>query len=358
MTRTNNFDALRLIGAAMVIIGHAFHLLGRPAEVPFLLGYPISTFGVVIFFSISGYLITKSWTRQRDLVSYSAARLLRIMPALIVVVLVCAFVIGPAVTTMSLRDYLGDPVTFAYLKNILMEAGYVLPGVWVDLPYPVAVNGSLWTLPAEFFCYIVVPIVCVRWLGVRSVVLTGLLIYSMMLSVVPPLESSVYYGTRISDAASMWVFFAAGALIATAEQRWGTAIFRTDAAVATFSVFLLFLAVRPTWMPYFACLTLPYVVLVVGRASTPYVRRAARFGDLSYGIYLWGFPVQQLVVDWLGVHRMALNLPIVYAITIALAWLSWHFIEGPSMRLKSRITRGRSHRPSPARTPASVEPVA
>lgn len=71
MTRHNNYDALRLIGAAMVILGHAFHLVGRPAEVPGFLGYAISTFGVVIFFSISGYLITISWVRKRDLFSSS-----------------------------------------------------------------------------------------------------------------------------------------------------------------------------------------------------------------------------------------------------------------------------------------------
>jgi peptidoglycan/LPS O-acetylase OafA/YrhL len=168
----------------------------------------------------------------------------------------------------------------------------------------------------------------------------------MWLSLTPALESPVYYGTRVSDAASMWVFFAAGALLATAQQKWGSRIFRTDAATVVFSVFLLLLSLRPAWTPYFACLTLPYVVLVVGLASTPYVRRASRFGDFSYGLYLWHFPVLQVVVDAFGVQRMALTLPVVYAITGLLAVASWHLIEHPSLRLKSAITRRRHTKPA------------
>ncbi|MEA2484076.1 MAG: hypothetical protein QOC55_2023 [Thermoleophilaceae bacterium] len=340
MTRSNNFDALRLLGAAMVLVGHAYHLTGRPYQVPGLLGYPISTFGVVIFFSISGYLITRSWDSKRDLVSYSTARLLRIIPALAVTVLLSTFVIGPLVTTYRTGRYFADPLTWTYLSNIWMKANYSLPGVWFDLPYPGAVNGSLWTLPAEFFCYVVVPVVCVRALWLRSGVLLALLACSISLSLVAPLDSPVVYGTRISDAAGMWVFFAAGALLATAESRWRD-IFRADVATAVFFVFLLMLSLRPGWLPYFGCLTLPYVVLVVGRSSTAFVRRASRFGDFSYGAYLWGFPVQQLVVDLFGVQRMAVNLPLVFVITGVLAVASWHLVEHPSLRLKSAIARRR-----------------
>jgi peptidoglycan/LPS O-acetylase OafA/YrhL len=256
-------------------------------------------------------------------------------------VLVSAFVIGPLVTSHRVDSYLTDPLTYDYLSNIWMKPNYLLPGVWFDLPYPIAVNGSLWTLPAEFFCYIVVPLVCVRLLWLRAGALAGLLVLSIWLSMHPITGHEVVYGSRITDAASMWVFFAAGALLATAQERWGERVFRTDAAVVVFSVFLLLLAVRPGWTAYFACLTLPYVVLVVGRASTPYVRRASRFGDFSYGLYLWGFVVQQAVVDVFGVRRMAFDLPLVLAISMALAILSWHLIEHPSLRLKSAITRHR-----------------
>ena len=150
--RSNNLDALRLVGALAVIFGHAYHIVGRPFENPVVAGYPVQTLGVIIFFSISGYLITASWSRTRNPVSYLAARSLRIFPALVVVVLVCMFVIGPVVSVLPNSQYFDAPNFWSYLGNIILRPQYELPGVWGDHPYPNAVNGSLWTLPAEFFC--------------------------------------------------------------------------------------------------------------------------------------------------------------------------------------------------------------
>ena len=121
MTRTNNFDALRLFGALAVIVGHGYHLTGRPDYVPFVLGYPIHTLGVVIFFAISGYLITASWQRNSRLVPYFLARGLRIFPGLFLVVLVSVLVLGPLVTTLATGDYAQASQTFDYLSNLRLE---------------------------------------------------------------------------------------------------------------------------------------------------------------------------------------------------------------------------------------------
>ena len=97
-------------------------------------------------------------------------------------------------------------------------------------------------------------------------------------------------------------------------------------------------------------------MLAVGLASTPYVRRASRYGDLSYGLYLWAFPVQQLVIDLWGVQRMSVNLLIVTAITAALALVSWHVVEHPSLKLKDRLVR-RLTRPRAEPAPAAGTPA-
>jgi peptidoglycan/LPS O-acetylase OafA/YrhL len=97
-------------------------------------------------------------------------------------------------------------------------------------------------------------------------------------------------------------------------------------------------------------------VLTVGLASTPYVRRASRYGDLSYGLYLWAFPVQQVVIDLWGVQRMSVNLVVVTAITALLALASWHLVEHPSLKLKDRVVR-RFARPRPQPAPAAGTPV-
>ncbi len=357
VSRSNNFDALRLVGAFAVIIGHAYHLEGRGDQSPFVLGYPLSTLGVVVFFTISGYLITASWTRSANPVTYLSARVLRIFPGLIAVVLVSVLVVGPWMSSFPVGTYFDMPRTPGYLTNIVMRPQYDLPGVFVDLPYPVAVNGSLWTLPAEFFCYLVVPLLLLWPRRLRPVTLAAFLGVSLWLASVPPEQSPVVYGSRVSDAAGMWVFFAAGALLRLASQRWSVAVFRTDVAVVAVSAYAVTISMAPTWTGWIAWLALPYAVLVVGLASTPGVRRAARFGDMSYGLYLWAFPVQQLVVHFLGVQRMVVDVPLVTGLTLALAFVSWHLVEHPSLRLKDRLNvrfsgpGSSSGRPRPATDP-------
>ena len=352
--RSNNLDALRLVGALAVIFGHAYHIVGRPFENPVVAGYPVQTLGVVIFFSISGYLITASWSRTRNPVSYFAARSLRIFPALIVVVLVCMFVIGPLVTALPTAQYFDAPNFWSYLGNIILRPQYELPGVWADQPYPNAVNGSLWTLPAEFFCYLLVPLVFLAPKVLRIPVIALLLAASVWYSMTPPMESAVIWHSRISDNALMWAFFAAGAILRLLAERGLK--FRTDVAVGLLAAHLVFAATLPQHTTKVAWLFLPYVVLTVGLASTPYVRRASRYGDLSYGLYLWAFPVQQLVIDLWGVHRMSVNLVVVTAITALLALASWHVVEHPSLKVKDRVVR-RFTRPRPQPAPAAGTPV-
>lgn len=352
--RSNNLDALRLLGAAAVILGHAYHLTGRPLLIPGLFGYPVQTLGVVVFFSISGYLITASWSRSPSVVSYTAARALRIFPALVVVVLITVFVLGPLVTTQTVGQYFDNPRTLHYLVNIVMQPQYDLPGVFAtDVPYPNAVNGSLWTLPAELFCYLMVPLLCLVPRFARPVTFAAALVVSLVLAAIPAVDSPVIWGTRVSDAALMWVFFAAGALLRLAHERW-RGLFRTDVAVVLGLAYLMLSALQPTWTTRISWIALPYIVLTIGLASTPYVRRAARYGDLSYGMYLVGFPVQQLVVVYVGVVAMSLNLVLVVGISAVLALVSWHLVEAPSMRLKNRLVGRRTSRA--AQVPRAGDP--
>lgn len=345
MTRTNNFDALRLVGAVAVIVGHAYHLLGRPAEVPAMLGFPISTLGVVIFFSISGYLITASWNRTRNPVSYFSARFLRIFPALIVVVALSVVALGAWFTLVPTSEYFGQDRTWSYFSNIWMRPQYDLPAVFTELPYPNAVNGSLWTLPAEFFCYLLVPVLCLWPRRLQPLTLGAFLAVALWLASIPAEQSMVVYGSRLTDAAGMWVFFAAGALLRIAsEGRPG--FFRTDVAVAAVAAYVAVISIKGSVVPWVAWAALPYAVLTLGLASTPYVRRAARFGDMSYGMYLWAFPAQQVFVSLFGQQRMAVNLIVVTLLSLGLAYVSWHVIEHPSLALKDRIVARLSRRPS------------
>lgn len=148
--RRNNFDALRLVASLAVVAGHAWPLTGVSAA-PRLGGHLVHHDAVYVFFAISGFLITTSWFRSPHPLRYLRNRALRIFPALVLVVIATVFVIGPLVT--SSPDYLGEPATWSYLGNIALVAQYELPGVFQANPVT-AVNGSLWTLGAEFACYL------------------------------------------------------------------------------------------------------------------------------------------------------------------------------------------------------------
>ena len=117
--RENNFDAVRLIAAAAVIYGHAHPLTGT-VDVGFM-GNAVQSFAVKVFFVISGFLIATSWIADPNVPRYLEKRALRIFPALVVVVVLCAFVLGPVVTTLPLTQYFANGRTRAYLWNILLR---------------------------------------------------------------------------------------------------------------------------------------------------------------------------------------------------------------------------------------------
>lgn len=355
--RPNNLDALRIIGALLVIFGHAYALLGRGAELPTIWGYPVQAIGVIIFFSISGYLVAASWGRTKNLLAYTMARALRIFPALIVVVLVTVLAIGPAVTELPRADYFTAAGTWDYVvNNLRLHAQFGLPGVWGDLPYPGAVNGSLWTLFVEIMCYLVVPLHFIVPRALRPLGALMVVVLLIPLAQTPAQESVVFYGVGLPDAAGVAVYFAGGVFLHVASKGLfaGRRIpFRTDVAVTLMATYTLLAASEPQHALKLGWFVLPYAVLTIGLARTPYVSRAARFGDFSYGLYLWAFPVQQLVIDQWGVQQLAVDLVLVTVLALVPAVLSWYLVERPSLLLKDRILARLTTSASP-RHPASA----
>jgi len=153
--RDNNFNLVRLFGAVLVIYGHSYALTGHTS--PGFAATAVATIGVKIFFSISGYLVSLSWLSDPHLARFFSRRLLRICPALIILIVATAFIVGPIVTQSGLADYFEDPSVYAYLWNVTLYISYYLPGVFEHNVYAGAVNGSLWSLPAEFAMYILTP---------------------------------------------------------------------------------------------------------------------------------------------------------------------------------------------------------
>jgi peptidoglycan/LPS O-acetylase OafA/YrhL len=336
--RDNDFDAIQLLAALAVLVGHAWPLTGI-SERPLVGGLKLFDLGVYVFFSLSGYLIATSWARSPRVVPFLLRRVFRILPALVVVVLVTTFVLGPLVSTLGAAGYFGDPGSWAYLRNVTLLPVYTLPGVFLENPIDGTVNGSLWTLGPEFLCYLGVLGFGLLALarsapGIR---LAGPGLVGIASAVVLLVPDAAPRGMR--DVLTVLVFFAGGAVISEAERRGLAAPLRSRwlPPIVAFGWLIggAFLAEREAVA--LAWVVLPFLIIAFGSRSTPVLRRAGRFGDLSYGLYLWGFPVQQTVVLVAPGLPLAVDILLVAVITGVLALGSWWLVERRAISLGRRL---------------------
>ncbi|USQ96837.1 acyltransferase family protein [Caulobacter sp. RL271] len=314
------FDYLRLIAAILVIAHHTRVLNGQP---PSMLGsgLDLGALGVGIFFVISGYLVAGSQARDPRPMAFLARRALRILPGLLVALLLTAFVLGPLVTTRGLSAYMLDPETWSYVaRNLSLYAvTYGLPGVFLAAPVAGIVNGSLWTLRLEFTAYLGLAVLgpARRAMPLALESLTALAAIAAIALHATGLDARGDLGRIAYLAALNGFLFLAGASL----QANGTRPSPLAALAAL--VFLL----TPAWF-----LALPLAVVGLGRLRLPKPP-----ADLSYGLYIYSFPLQQ----WLATQHQ-LNLVTSLALTLPFAALSWFLVEKPALRLKARLGEPRS----------------
>jgi peptidoglycan/LPS O-acetylase OafA/YrhL/predicted O-methyltransferase YrrM len=354
---SNNFDLLRLIAAIFVVFDHSFALLTLPVPFPRIQGMTWGVVGVLIFFSISGFLVARSWSRNPHLIPFAIKRALRIMPALVVVLLASALILGPLVTIEPTRAYFDDPGTKAYVvSNTMMQSDYDLPGVFVHNSYPLAVNGSLWTLPLEVKAYVFVALIGVLGFLTRfRVAMVGLAAVAL-LTCIDTLRSSIpganhfvaslvdiqaspelVYQAKLGMYTAWADMFAAFVIAATlfSLRRW--VVMRWEVAVLAVTTFGITIVMGGS-APLIAAVALgPYLVLYLAYKRSTIFRLPSSFGDYSYGIYIYAFPVQQTISFLLHPTSGWLMFAIAMPITAVAAVLSWHWIERPSLNIKSRL---------------------
>ncbi len=339
--RNNSFHFLRFLAASFVIITHSYVLLGLPEHdlmVRLTNGTTsFSRLGVWIFFVISGYLIMGSAERSKTVVSYVFRRVLRIFPALIVVVLVTVFVLGSIVSTLPVDSYLQDHMSWRYLLAItLYRVQYHLPGVFSGLPYPHVVNGSLWTIPYEFTLYALPMLLVLGQKWSRVFPWRGLLVAFVLLVIFTRAAwSGLFYvivpvlGLNAWHLLNFSVFFVAGMLVHLYKQ---SIPMKPYLAWITLSLWLV-----SCWIgfgPYVSYVAIPYLVLFIAERRS-WLNNFGKFGDVSYGVYLYAFPLGQLIVSVAGIHLSVPTLAIATWISaIVCGYLSWKIIEAPALRFK------------------------
>ncbi|WP_369933988.1 acyltransferase family protein [Xanthomonas tesorieronis] len=290
----NNFDALRLIGALLVLVSHQFALSGR-TEPMFVGDHSFGNLGVLIFFSISGCLVTSSWLKDPDVFRFCARRTLRVLPALCVSI----------------------PLTLAVIAALGLMG-------FPDNPRH-RTNGSLWTIKYEVCCYALLLLAGVATRRPSLVLATGIFCYFVL--------SGAQDGA--SFLADFGLFFAAGSLL-----RAYPILRKTLPGLLSLTIGCALLRIDQTTLGL--VFIVPPLAIAIGLRSWAGMRDISRFGDLSYGIYIYAWPVQQIAVALMGRRTPCFEL-LVIAIpaTFALAAASWHLVEKKALRFKPDRRSGR-----------------
>ncbi|AEQ53862.1 acyltransferase family protein [Pelagibacterium halotolerans] len=336
----NSYNAVRLIAALSVVLSHSLLLgLNSPSYDPLSwAAYDLGATAVNVFFVISGAMLTHS-VLERGLGRFVRNRFLRIYPALIVSAAFVALLIGPFATDASLWEYYSYSQTWFYPLNVAWNfEGAALPSMFEHGRYPGNVNVPLWTIKYEILSYIVFGTAAAfGFLRYRAAVTIAWAVFGLALftdvGVDPTGETPLESLFRFAFA------FLTGVL----ARRFGEITpLRFGWAIAALALAVAGTGTRfgeVTWI-----IGIGYAALYIGAKNWGRIAKFARRHDLSYGIYLMAWPVQQVLTRepiWLG-PQVAVLFLLSSIIAGSLAYLSWNFVERPTLRRKAPVSEKES----------------
>ncbi|MCU1682706.1 MAG: acyltransferase 3 [Amycolatopsis sp.] len=333
------FAWLRMIGAITVVVDHSSPLVHPERLTIFPAAWHASPGYVALmgFFAMSGFQIQDSWLRDPSWWRFSARRLLRILPPLVFVLLVSVFVIGPVFTSWSAGDYWSGLQTWRYLvgNTVLFLTEHILPGVFFGNPYPWSVNGAIWTLPMEMVGYgIVLAVGVVIALGVSRWVLLPL--FAALVVADGFMQATFGYQGNAGALAhvptgslvAFMVPFAIGVILRTFRDRI------RFLPIPALILFAAWLVLHQTPLDrYLLAASASYGAIVLAHHWPKRLEGTDRWVVGSYGLYIWGFPVQQMII-YAGVRNQWLLMLCAVPAAYACGLFSWNFIEKPTQRLR------------------------
>ena len=339
----NNFDALRLAFALLVVWSHSFALwYGTEAGEPVsrLLGgvYNAGNLGVLGFFTISGFLILLSYTRVRSTYAYLKRRVLRIYPGYLVAITLCSLLVVPAFSSVPfgvLRP--GEAVGIA--SNLLLRNYIVASDAFGGGP----VNGALWSIPYEFWCYLGILMLGLVGLASRRPLFPAVAVAVMLVRMWLDMTGrsggmSGRTGALVETVIGYPYFW----FVVLPSFMWGATVLHYRERIprsGRLLIVLLLAVVVSSHLPLGDPLrlvvtrtllppTLAYLTFYLAFAPGLRAHGAARFGDFSYGCYLYAFPIQQMLAGSLR-DRIGFPLYVMLCFTLSLGAgvLSWHLVE-------------------------------
>ena len=325
----NNFDALRQIAALGVILSHAYPVTQghQNEELLHVLTKNQTTLGevcVIVFFVISGFLIAKSFSRSTSVIEYLVSRSLRIIPGLSVMAIVVAFLLGPLLTSLSITEYFSAAGSYRFLAtSFIYNAPQWLPGVFKENTYPEIVNASLWTLSYEFSCYTALASLGLVWrkAWIPALLLSAFTLASIFLTWISP-------GLFLSFAG----YFLGGSLAYIFRSRIPLDVRWLVLSIGVVATTLVVGQGFKLAMYFFGA----YAILWISLTPSNKFNVFSRYGDLSFGTYIYAFPIQQTIAPW--INSPLLNFLVAAPIVLVCAAASWHFVEKPALSKKRAIS--------------------
>lgn len=335
--QSHGFDTMRVVLSTAVILWHTVMVnYGLDAEKPFWTGplRPAIYMIVPSFFAASGFLVAGSLLRN-NFKAFGALRMARLLPALAFEVVLSALLIGTFFTVLPWGDYFTHPMFYAYLLNMIGWVHYNLPGVFEDLPHGNWINVQLWTMPVEIFCYAGLSLLA-PFRNSRVPIL--ILPFSIALILLLCTYKLLFVPDTIMDGRPSALFLVLCYLCGIGIYFWRYKI-PQNFMMFVLSVILMSIFSYNYTFAHLGSLFLAYAIIYAGMTSIriPGMHTLAQY---SYGIYLYGFPVQQAVSALFPDHRhwwfnFAVSMPII----ILCAYISWHAVEKPTMEWSRRFAR-------------------
>lgn len=337
----NNYDFLRVFAALCITFTHSYNLLLKTDEEPLMKlstnRFDFSFIGLVIFFSISGYLISKSAVTSSSFKNYIWKRFLRIQPMLILVCILSVFLLGPVFSSLSLTDYFKNKGTFTYFRNIIPIFGiqFTLPQVFLENTAESGINGSLWTLILEERLYLILGLLFLFKSNGRK----SMLFLVLILNILYALHYAYFDETLIKYLSGNNVFYALIFLNSSTLFLLKIDFLKYSKSFLIFIgiVILLILSVFSTLEKTIQIISIPFLVIMIAHLKG-FTNRAGMYGDFTYGIYAFSFPVQQMLIA----SKLKVNYPLTLyiftlLIVVPIAILTWHFMEKKLLILKNSI---------------------
>ncbi|MFV8346500.1 acyltransferase family protein [Flavobacterium sp. ZB4P13] len=340
MNKNNNFDFLRFLFALLVVISHAYPLSGSSETSQWI--YQITNEQIVLaqvglsgFFIISGYFIFQSLERSKGLLDYFKKRVLRLFPALFVVLLL-TIVLAPFVYNGAV-PFFKNTAVYSYVSNNLSLYFFQssIKGIFDTNAYH-SINGSLWTIRYEFSLYIALSLLFFFRKQKQLVLLIILFSYVVFIFLytfyLDRFRGSSLFGLQGLHVLNLGTFFIGGSLLASLQfERMGN-----KSLILGISILILVLSLYFNYYEWVKHIIMPVVVMLLGFIPVFFIRTFGKIGDMSYGIYIYSFPIQQSLMYFFKMDTYVLMISSVL-LSMGFGYVSWHWIEKRALEYKNNI---------------------